>query len=274
MGSATLVSVCIPVYNNAHFIARAVKCVLEQTHSRLELLINDNGSDDGTADLIRQFRDPRIDLVENGANLGMCANWNRVVGRAKGDYIKLLCSDDEIAPDCLARQTAALEDPANAGAVLAVCARRVINARGEVVFARRCPFPQGLVQGKRLIRHSARWGTNRIGEPAVGLFRRRVLERTGLFEPSNPYLIDLAFWAALLKEGDAYVDERCMASFRLSSGSVSAQVGLRQAACFRSFLRQLQRDPYYSLPGWQRLAGSMLAFQWCLLRNLALRFGR
>ena len=75
MGVEPLVSICIPAYNNAAFIERAIHSVLTQTHRKLELIINDDGSGDGTADKIRQFDDPRLSLVENGRNLGIGENF-------------------------------------------------------------------------------------------------------------------------------------------------------------------------------------------------------
>ncbi len=272
MGSEPLISVCIPAYNNEAFIAATLESVLGQTHRHFEIIVIDDRSTDGTVSAIKRFSDPRIRLVQNEANLGMGGNWNKAVSCATGAYIKLLCADDLVYPNCLRRQVEVLEDPSHSGAVLAVCNTDLINANSQVIYRRRVRCRPGLVNGRELIRRSVRWGTNLVGEPAAGLFRREVLSRAGLFDPGNPYLIDLAFWAALLRHGDAFVDTRRLAAFRISAGAVSTKVGRQQAASFRRFIRDMRADPFHRASLADAMLGCFLSFQWCILRNLMIYF--
>jgi glycosyltransferase involved in cell wall biosynthesis len=276
MGSMPLISVCIPAYNNQEFIAFTLAGVLNQTCADFEILICDDCSTDATVSAIRQFTDPRIKLITNETNLGLGANWNKVLSMATGKYVKLICGDDVIYPECLARQLAVLEDPSHSGVVLAAGLSNVIDYRNEVVFRRRSVLHAGRIQGTGLVRSCVRWGTNLIGEPAVGLFRREILARTGMFDPSNPYVIDLAFWAELLKYGDAFIDPRRLAAFRISRGSVSTKVGLKQAAFFRTFVRKMRADPAYRLGACDVASGYLLSLLWCGLRNFLIssRTGR
>jgi glycosyltransferase involved in cell wall biosynthesis len=269
---SALVSLCIPSFNGERFIPETLKSVLDQTLADFEVLIVDDASSDGSMTILRKVQDPRVRIERNSRNLGMDETWNRLVSNSSGKYVKLLCGDDLLDQDCLAKQVSALEQPANANAVLAICNRRVINAAGEVVFRRKFPFPPGLIDGPRLIRSSIRWGTNVIGEPAVGLFRREVLERGVKFRPNNPYLIDLAFWADVLRHGGAFIDSSYLASFRISEGAVSSRVGWRQSQAFRKFAHGLTTDPVHKVSRVDCLFGSCLALQWCLLRNLFRKF--
>jgi len=268
MGSQPLVSVCIPAYNNEHFIGFTLQSVLNQTYSNFEIIVTDDASTDGTVSVVKSFSDSRIRLVRNQVNLGMGGNWNKALSCAGGKYVKLLCADDAVYPDCFCRQAEILEDPSNARVVLAICNSNVMDADNKIILRRKSRFRPGPISGKKLIRNCVRWGTNRIGEPVVGLFKRDVLPKSGMFDPRNPYLIDLVFWAALLKHGDAFIDERRLAAFRISAGAVSTRVGLRQAAYFRCFIRQIQMDPVYRASRLDVLMGSFLSFQWCILRNL------
>jgi glycosyltransferase involved in cell wall biosynthesis len=267
-----LISVCIPAFNNAAFIAATLESVLHQTHHHLEIIITDDLSTDGTVATVRRFSDARIRLVQNEANLGFGGNWNKALSLATGTYIKLLCADDLVYPDCLRRQREALEDPAHSGAVLAICNSDLINANSQVIYRRRVRCGTGLVNGRQLIRRSVRWGTNLIGEPAAGLFRREVLSRAGLFDPGNPYLIDLAFWAALLRHGDAFVDQSRLAAFRISAGAMSTKLGWHQAASFRRFIGDMRADPFHRASAADAALGCLLSFQWCILRNLLISF--
>jgi glycosyltransferase involved in cell wall biosynthesis len=268
MRSQPLVSVCIPSYNSEEFIATTLRSILSQTFADFEVVIADDKSTDGTIRIIQGFNDTRIRLIQNEKNLGLGANWNKVLSCVRGEYVKLLGDDDVLYPECLARQVAALEQSANASAVLAICNRNVINARDEVVMRRRFPFGPGLVSGRKLIRNSVRWGSNLIGEPVVGLFRRRELKPGAMCDPSNPYVIDLALWAELLKHGDAFIDPDYLAGFRISRQNTSARIGRRQAAYFREFVRAMRHDAFYRVSILDMMPGYVLSAQWCLLRNL------
>lgn len=268
MRSQPIVSICIPSYNSEEFIAKTLESVLNQSLTDFEVVIVDDQSTDGTVSIIRRFTDSRIKLIQNEQNLGLAGNWNKVLSCARGDYVKLLGDDDILYPECLSRQAAALGSSANSGAVLAICNRNVINARNEVVMRRRFPFRPGLVNGRKLIRKCVRWGLNLIGEPVVGLFRRRVLNETAMCDASNPYYIDLALWAELLKRGDAYIDPEYLAEFRVSRARTTARIGRRQAAYFRDFVRTMRRDSFYPVNVFDIIPAYLLSAQWCLLRNL------
>jgi len=268
MRSPPLVSICIPSYNSEEFIATTLESLLGQSFTDFEVVISDDKSTDRTISKIKSFNDPRISLIQNEQNLGLGGNWNKVLSYARGEYVKLLGDDDVLYRECLSRQVAALENPVNAGAVLAICNRNVINARNEVVMRRRFPFGPGLVSGRKLIRNSIRWGSNLIGEPVVGLFRRRELSRSAMCDASNPYVIDLALWAKLLKRGDAFIDADYLAAFRISREKTSAKIGRRQAAYFRDFVRAMRRDSFYRVSVFDMMPGYLLSAQWCLLRNL------
>jgi glycosyltransferase involved in cell wall biosynthesis len=271
MASTPLISVCIPCYNGEEFVSRTLGSVLNQTIKDFEVVFVDDGSTDRTADIVKAFTDPRIKLHQNKRNLGMGETWNKAVSLAAGTYVKLLCADDLLSPECLARQITALELDSNRRAVLAICNRVVIDAGGKVLLKRPMPFGPGLVGGATLIRRSVRWGSNLIGEPAVGLFRKEILSKNVRYDPSNRYLIDLRFWADLLRHGDVFVDTEYLAAFRVSESASTARLGFQQAALYRTFVRSLRRDPFYRISRLDVVLAYGLSVQWCILRNLFLR---
>ena len=272
MPSEPLISICIPSYNNEEFIASTLESVLRQTYSNFEVLITDDCSTDGTISVISKFSDPRIRLVKNERNLGIGGNWQKALSAATGEYVKLLCGDDILYPDCLRRQVEALEDPANSGVTLAVCACDVINTRNEIVLPRRSRLGKGQIKGPRVIRRCVRRGTNFVGEPAVGLFRRDVADLSTTFDFNNPYMVDMDLWAELLKHGDAFIDETALAGFRISTTAMSTKVGRRQAAYFRRFVRRIRANPVYGITRADVFSGYFLSFCWGILRNLFINF--
>jgi glycosyltransferase involved in cell wall biosynthesis len=262
-----LVTVCIPCYNGERFIAQTLQSVINQSLKSIEIVVIDDASTDRTFSVLRGFSDPRMRVSRNDQNVGMGGNWNRAMSYSRGKYVKLLCEDDLLDPQCLERQVGILENPSHRQAVLTVCNRNIINHRNEVVLKRRHWVSSGIFCGPDLIRRSIRMGTNLIGEPVVGLFRKSAIKDQEIVDSSNPFLSDMSLWAELLRAGDAFVDPECLASFRISENAATANIGLRQATCFRAFAAKLHRDPFYRI-GWMDLiSGYLLSFPLCLLRN-------
>lgn len=86
----------LPVYNGARFLADALDCFLGQTFPDFELIISDNASTDGTADLCRSYasRDPRVRYHRNERNVGAIPNFNRLVGLSDAPLFKWAANDD------------------------------------------------------------------------------------------------------------------------------------------------------------------------------------
>jgi glycosyltransferase involved in cell wall biosynthesis len=106
------VSVIVPIYNQLPFIRETVESVLAQDYSNLELLLSDDGSTDGTQDVLREYsaRDPeRVKVVASEHNTGIAGAFNRALEAHTGDYIAWLGGDDVMLPGKLSRQVAVLQ---------------------------------------------------------------------------------------------------------------------------------------------------------------------
>ena len=104
------VSIIIPTYNRSRLIARAVKNVLNQTYQDFELIIVDDGSTDGTREVVAGFSDERIRYVQHDKNRGEAAARNTGIKVARGEYIASHDSDDEWLHEKLAKQIRAFEN--------------------------------------------------------------------------------------------------------------------------------------------------------------------
>jgi glycosyltransferase involved in cell wall biosynthesis len=109
-GGSPRVTVVIPAYNAAWSIRRTLLSVLAQTYADIEIIVVDDGSTDGTVEIVESFarRDARIRLVRQ-RNGGVAAARNRGVGEGRGVYIAPIDADDIWLPENLERQVAALE---------------------------------------------------------------------------------------------------------------------------------------------------------------------
>ena len=99
----TLVSIILPTYNRASFIGAALDSVFAQTYGHWELVVVDDGSTDGTVDVLKRYDDSRIRYFHQD-NQGVSAARNAGIGRCGGEMIALLDSDDEWLPTKLATQ--------------------------------------------------------------------------------------------------------------------------------------------------------------------------
>jgi glycosyltransferase involved in cell wall biosynthesis len=102
--SGDTISVIIPLYNRREEIGRAIASALRQSHAPHEILVVDDASGDGSAEAVAALGDKRIRLLRHGRNQGASAARNTGIAAAEGEWIALLDSDDEWAPEKLARQ--------------------------------------------------------------------------------------------------------------------------------------------------------------------------
>ncbi|HEX7600592.1 MAG TPA: glycosyltransferase family 2 protein [Polyangiaceae bacterium] len=105
-----MISVVMAAYNRAHTLPRAIASVLAQTHPDWELIVVDDGSQDGTEELLATYHDPRIVVVRHPRNRGVTAAKNTGFDHARGDWLTTLDSDDEMVPQALGVFMKTLED--------------------------------------------------------------------------------------------------------------------------------------------------------------------
>ena len=265
-------SVCIPTYKGEAFLAAAIDSVLAQTFDDFELIVIDDHSPDGTGELVTRYADSRIRYFRNEQNLGPQDNWNRCLAQARGKYFKLLPQDDLLAPDCLAQQVAVLEQDTEQRIALVFCARSIIAPDGRPLLRRGyARTARGVVAGATLISRCVRRGTNMIGEPGAVMIRLELTRDIGLFDATNPYIIDLDYWFRLLARGDAYYIPQPLGYFRVLPTSWSVAIGARQTSDFRRFIDKTV-TMYPGIHRFDRWSGYIMAAVNTFLRHLFYRF--
>jgi glycosyltransferase involved in cell wall biosynthesis len=227
MTPSSLVSICIPVYNGARFLDETLRSVAVQNYPNIEIIIYNDGSTDASQNIADSFAAEKtglkIRLFRSDRPGGLANGFRKVCAQATGKYVKLVCQDDLIAPDCVARQVAAMEE--NPGVALVSCRRRVIDSQKRQML---CPpgayRKTGRYDGRALARKCLRYGANRVGEPMAVLFRKSDLEACGNFSANLTYYVDLDLWVRLLQRGDIFYIEEPLAAFRVHEASASSGI--------------------------------------------------
>lgn len=264
------VSVVVPAYNNADFLAATIDSILAQDYDDFELVVADHSSTDASGEILRRYASHPVVRVLSPTppGGGALANWNRVSRHARGELLKLVCGDDLIAPGALREQVAALD--AHPSAVLVAASRHLIDASGSIVVRNRgLARLDGLVTGQEAMRATVLAGTNIFGEPGCVLFRRELLEAEGGWDGALPYLIDQATYVRIMRYGDMVALRKPLASFRISAGQWSVRLLGQQARQSIAFHRMLRQRHPGLLPAWAVVVGDIRSLALALVRRAA-----
>jgi polysaccharide pyruvyl transferase WcaK-like protein/glycosyltransferase involved in cell wall biosynthesis len=228
------VSIIMPIYNEAAWIARSLTSVLEQDYpkDRVEILIADSRSDDGTAEIIRRltarYPDRRVHVFENPDRTAGAA-LNLMVRRAQGDIVVRVDGHAEIAPDYVRSCVAALQktDALNVGGC--------VKASGHGILGRTIAVAIGSFWGNGGARYRCPPSSHPeyVDTVQFGAWRRETLFRMGPFEE----------WI---------VNEDCEfnARIRHAGGRILLHPGIRAVYFPRSSLRALAKQ-YFRYGKWK-----------------------
>lgn len=222
MAEQLFVSVIIPVYNGAPFLAEAIHSVLRQNYERLEIIVVDDGSTDDTADVAARFA-ARIRFVQQD-NRGPSAARNRGLEMARGDVIAFLDADDLWPGEKLNRQLDYLRRHPQTEVVTGrVQVMKLAAGTGERVFE---DFADPLV--------SVNLG--------AALYRKSVFQTVGLFDPAMRYSEDVDWFMRARERGvRIHVLEQTALFYRLHEGNMTHGRNLRDLKFMTVLKKSLDR---------------------------------
>jgi len=210
-----IVTVLMPVYNAGAFVATAIDSVLKQTFVSFELVIINDGSSDGSDEIIASFRDERIRVITNERNLGLIATLNKGIQLAHGKFIARMDADDVCLPDRLIKQVAFLEQHVDVAVVASLV--DFINTDDEVTG--NWSTDQSAVSEQDIARVMTR--TNCIAHPSVMM--RTEIARKYLYQSDQKGAEDWDLWLRLLSDGHriAKISE-VLLHYRIHPDSITA----------------------------------------------------
>ena len=208
-----LVSVLMACFNRAHLVGEAIESVLSQSYADFEYVIVDDGSTDGSPDVVRSYEDPRIRLFVNDRNLGRSHTRSRAIRQARGDYVLWMADDDTLVPGVLAMYVAQI----------------AAHPETDVFYGNLMLF-----EGDRDLRpyEPNDWTGRRdrlLGASLVGscvpdggsILKRDLYERVGYFDPEYVRAQDYEFWTRAVAVAEFRKVDQIVYRYRKHDGNVS-----------------------------------------------------
>jgi glycosyltransferase involved in cell wall biosynthesis len=204
-----LVSILIPCYNAERWVGQAIESALAQTWFEKEVIVVDDGSRDGSLEVIKSFG-ARI-LWETGPNRGGNVARNRLLELARGEWLQYLDADDYLLPPKIERQVAFLREHPACDVVYSPVLR--VNWSENKVEQEISPILEPHDPWILL----ARWWLPQTGGP---LWRRQALIDVGGWKPDQPCCQEHELYLRLLQAGaEFYYFDQCHAAYRQWSQS-------------------------------------------------------
>jgi glycosyltransferase involved in cell wall biosynthesis len=183
--SAAAVSVVLPTFNRAPTLKRAIDSVLNQTFTDLELIVVDDGSTDGTPQILSRYADRRNVTCVSTPHSGCAAARNAGINLSQGRYVAFQDSDDEWEPHKLATAVATLEATGpDTGVFYSDMLMILADGRSAVLTSPQ--VEQGVLVDERTLDYQVRC----IGIQSA-VIKRECFDKAGRFDEALPRLIDL-----------------------------------------------------------------------------------
>jgi len=191
------VSIIIPVYNGANYLAEAIDSVLAQTYDNIEIIVVNDGSTDNTEEIIKRYKDKiRYYKKENG---GVATALNLAIEKAEGEYISWLSHDDIYYPDKIESQISYLHDQ-NISRAIIFGDVMLISSSGDKIADKR--------MSERCIKSLKCLLAIDIKDTLNGctmLFPKEIFDEFGKFNVDLKYTQDYSMWFNLLKNDVPFI---------------------------------------------------------------------
>lgn len=212
------VSVVVPLYNYAGYVESCLESALEQDYPDVDIVVVDDGSDDGGPAIVERYASRGVRLVRQArCGYGSARALNRAIVESTGEYVAWLSADDRMTPGRLSRQVALLKEAhrrdSSIGWVFGESVLEIVD-EPSLRFSS-LPVDQTIAQWQEhgvvrwvqhtqpdVLAHPEYWLMRRnILNGCTTLMRREVLDRVGLFDESMPRTADYEMWTRLYANG-------------------------------------------------------------------------
>lgn len=223
------VSICIPAYNQAEHLKKAIDSIICQTYTDYEIVITDDSQGTIVKDLVEQYQTDKIKYYKNVITLGSPENWNESIRKASGEYIKILHHDDWLNfDDSLAKYVKLLDD--NPETDFAFSATQAIFPRGEDwVHAISEKQLKKVKENPLILCYN-----NIIGAPSTTIIRKNAQL---VFDPKLKWHVDIDYYLRQISNNNniAYSPELLVVTY-IADGRVSEEcLGNKEVEVYEFF---------------------------------------
>ncbi|HED1420429.1 TPA: glycosyltransferase [Kluyvera georgiana] len=206
-----LVSVIMPVYNSSAFIKDAIESILIQTHKKIEFIIIDDGSVDGSELIIKKYTDDERIVFISRENKGLVYTLNQALKMANGEYIARMDSDDISAANRIEEQLQFLIK--NPDIAVVGCASYIINERSDIESHRVPP-------SSPFLNHALHFFGPTLTHPSV-CFNKKVIGEELYYSDCYPRAEDFELWVRLSRKYSMANIPKMLFYYRLNSNGIS-----------------------------------------------------
>lgn len=242
------ISVIMPVYNAAPYLAEAIESVLSQTFTDFEFLIHDDGSTDGSADILHTYaaQDARI-ILSTGANKGVSAARNILQNKARGEFFAVMDADDICLPDRFEKQVAYLD--AHPDCVVLGARELTIDHKGRPIIALNIPLTHEEIDSYNLR------GLTSIRHPTA-MMRRSAVLKCGGYDESYKAAGDQELWLRMGEIGRLANLPDVVLKYRVHDSSISGskpdlQRQMCRQACEAAWARRGLSNTRFDYNNWR-----------------------
>jgi len=226
MTDLPLVSIITPSFNQARYIEATIQSVLSQDHPRLEYIIVDGGSIDGTVDRIKKY-DSKLVWWGSEKDKGQTDAINKGFARAKGEILAWINSDDTYEPGAISAAVKYLQEHPEVGMVYGDC--NFINEDGRVI---------GKFGSAQTNYRLLRQGYVHIPQQTM-FFRADLWKQVGPLDPSFYFAMDYDLWTRIAARAPIQYVPQTWANFRLHTSGKTIAADDR---CWPEMIRVHYRD--------------------------------
>lgn len=230
MAHPELISIITPTYNSSRFILKTIQSVQSQTYPFWEMIIIDDGSIDGTPQILKEIsaNEPRIKLTMYRKNSGITFARNTAIGMSRGRYLTFLDHDDLWSPRKLEEQIFFMRE--NNFHFTYTAYQRITESEKYITQVK----APSVITYKQFLKNTI------IGFLTVMIDR----DAFPVIQFEDEISSDLILWISLLKEEDGHGIQNDLAQYRIVSGSVSSN----KVETAKAFWKILRRHENLSLP--------------------------
>jgi glycosyltransferase involved in cell wall biosynthesis len=212
------VSILLPVYNGQRYLRECLESVLSQTFGDFELLVGDDGSKDGSREILGGLSDERARLFFRERNVGLFPNENLLLQATRAPVIRFLCQDDALEPSCLAEEVAFFNRHRETG--MTFCKTINVDEHGRIVEESAVKDMPDILPSALALQLFYHFGCI-PGNLSTVCARKECFEQVGPFDPGYGVSADYEMWTRICERWPLGVVHQRLVRLRLHEGQLS-----------------------------------------------------